>query len=211
MLSKPVLINNQYFNSMNLASQELCIDKNTVKNRIKNNIKGYTFCEYQPPKKRKCSICNQIKLLKYFKKAKNNRCQRSSQCTECHNKNVLKYLQTSTGKILSQKRSKKYRKTTICKQARSRYKKGINGKAAKARYAHQRRVRMSNVINNLSTEDWLDILKEQNNKCIICDRIFNINLQPQRDHIIPVVKGGAFTKINVQALCINCNSRTGSN
>lgn len=211
MLSQPVLINNQYYNSLNQASNALQIDSNTVKNRIRLGIDGYLFCKYRPPTKRKCPRCKKIKPLEAFKKAKENRCGRSHWCKECQAIDVMKHLQTDRGKKLSKKRLKKYRKTDTCKKARVRYKKGSIGKAAKARYAHQRRVRVNNSINDLTANDWDDILKNQQNKCNICNREFNANLQPQRDHIKPVSKGGAFTKSNIQALCINCNSSKSNN
>lgn len=211
MLSQPVLIHNQYYNSLSQAGNALQIDSNTVRNRIKLGVEGYSFCSYRHPMKRKCSQCKKIKPLEEFKKAKNNRCGRSYWCKKCQASDVVNYLQTDRGKKLSKKRFKKYRKTDTCKKARVRYKQGATGKAAKARYAHQRRVRANNLINDLTAKDWDDILKNQQNKCNICDRAFDINLQPQRDHIKPVSKGGAFTKHNVQALCVNCNSSKSNN
>lgn len=211
MISQPVSINDQYYNSMKQAGKALQIDSGTVKNRVKLGIEGYSFCEYRPPIKRKCPQCKKVKLLKEFKKARANRCGRSHWCKKCQAADVLKYSQTNSGRVLSEKRLVKYRKTNTCKKARARYKKGIRGKAAKARYAHQRRVRFAGSINNLTAQDWNDILDSQYNKCAICGRLFNEKLQPQRDHIRPVSKGGVFTRANVQALCINCNSLKSNN
>ena len=148
-------------------------------------------------------------LLDEFKRSKQNKSGYSYSCKKCHAIDVIKYLQTDKGKFLSKKRLAKYRKTNTCKKARARYKKGDAGKVAKARYSHQRRTRIDGLINDLTANDWNEILKEQNYRCVMCERSFD-NLIPQRDHIIPVSKGGHFTKKNVQALCINCNSTKGN-
>lgn len=209
MLSRPVLIHGKYYNSMGLAGKALQVDTNTVKNRIRLGVDGYAFCEYRPPLERSCPQCGEIKHLKKFKKAKTNRCGRSHWCKKCHSADVVKHLQTEQGKALSKKRIAKYRKTETCKKARSRYKNGGAGKASKARYGHQRRARAKKLINDLTANDWSDILREQGHRCGACKRSFNDKLLPQRDHIIPVSKNGHFTKENVQALCLRCNSIKG--
>lgn len=210
MMSKPVMIDGEYYNSARLAAEILKVDKGTIKNRVFAGIEGYSFCAYQPPKERRCSVCKEVKPLIEFKKSKGNRCGRGFWCKTCHAASVLGHLQTEHGKELSNNRFKTYRKTGTCKKARVRYKTGAAGKAAKARYAHQRRVRISGLVNDLTAADWAEILQEQGNTCKICSRSFTEELQPQRDHITPVVANGPFTKSNVQALCVNCNSTKGS-
>ena len=86
MISQPVLINKQYFNSLSQAGRLLQVDSNTIKNRIRLGFDSYSFCEYKPPIKRKCPQCKEIKLLKEFKKAKENRCGRSHWCKKCQAK-----------------------------------------------------------------------------------------------------------------------------
>lgn len=50
------------------------------------------------------------------------------------------------------------------------------------------------------------VFEKQGKKCNIC-RIGFDKVKPTQDHIIPVSKGGHYTKENIQALCGSCNSR----
>jgi len=56
---------------------------------------------------------------------------------------------------------------------------------------------------DLTAEEWEEIQVSQDYKCAICGK----ELPLQKDHIIPVTKGGGFTKSNIQGLCISCNAR----
>ena len=62
----------------------------------------------------------------------------------------------------------------------------------------------------ISYEDWINILDNQSNKCVICQIEFSEIIKPQRDHIYPFILGGRLTKENTQALCKSCNSRKGA-
>jgi 5-methylcytosine-specific restriction endonuclease McrA len=62
----------------------------------------------------------------------------------------------------------------------------------------------------LTDEEWNQILILQNNSCGWCDCFFDDSNPPERDHVIPVSKGGALTFENVQALCRSCNSKKGN-
>ena len=82
-----------------------------------------------------------------------------------------------------------------------------NGKACGARYDHKRRAWESSTPNDLTDEDWQKILNMQDYKCLACGGKFSDELRPERDHIIPISKGGGLTFDNVQALCRSCNVR----
>jgi 5-methylcytosine-specific restriction endonuclease McrA len=75
-------------------------------------------------------------------------------------------------------------------------------KASNARNHHRRRLLMENLPCDLTAEQWEDIKASQNYKCAMCGEEKSLH----RDHIIPVTKGGAFTKSNIQGLCKSCNS-----
>ena len=67
--------------------------------------------------------------------------------------------------------------------------------------------------NTLTVEEFNCILFLQNYQCIGPNhegsRYFD-EVEPQKDHIVPVSKGGNFTKETVQALCKSCDSKKGT-
>ena len=101
------------------------------------------------------------------------------------------------GKIIKARVTKKYKKTD-------------KGKSAMARNNHNRRTNIRNTINTLTAKEFKYIIHLQKNKCACCGRTFNDELNPTRDHIVPVSIGGNFTKDSVQALCQSCNSSKGA-
>jgi len=119
----------------------------------------------------------------------------------------LAYWRKHRDRTLKYKR--KYReenKDNILDKAR-KYNKTENGKATKQRATYKRRIIIKNTINNLTSEEWLNILKEHNFKCVYCGVCFDENNLPTRDHIIPISKGGDNTKNNIVPSCRNCNSK----
>lgn len=94
-----------------------------------------------------------------------------------------------------------------CKEYSKKYYKTEAGKANKQRTKSKRRARMKNIINTLTTKDWLDLLKKYKYKCAYCDKEFNLFDRPERDHIIPISKGGHNTKKNVVPACRKCNGK----
>ncbi|MFA5031341.1 MAG: HNH endonuclease [Patescibacteria group bacterium] len=75
----------------------------------------------------------------------------------------------------------------------------------------KRREKKRQLINDLTANQVLELLQEQNNKCKICQKNFSENLPYTLDHIFPVSlsKPGdpGLTKSNVQLLCAICNRR----
>lgn len=69
---------------------------------------------------------------------------------------------------------------------------------------------MENIINTLTSEEWLNILKKYNYKCAYCGTEFDENILPEKDHIIPISKGGNNTKENIVPACRSCNAKKGS-
>jgi len=106
------------------------------------------------------------------------------------------------------KRKERYKnnKEEILKQSRE-YQKTEKGKATKQRAKYKRRTILKNVINTLTSEEWLDILKEYNYKCVYCGCDFDEDNLPTRDHIIPLSRGGHNIKENIIPACRSCNSK----
>lgn len=55
-------------------------------------------------------------------------------------------------------------------------------------------------------EQWISMLERFNNCCVKCGGDGVI----QKDHIIPIYKGGSNSIDNLQPLCISCNTAKGS-
>ena len=83
------------------------------------------------------------------------------------------------------------------------------GKAANQRLHSKRRTRESKILNTLTSKEWLDILQEYNYKCAYCGCELNSSNPPERDHIVPISKGGNNTKENIVPACRSCNARKG--
>ena len=81
-----------------------------------------------------------------------------------------------------------------------------SGKFADRRGKHKRRALAKTVENNLTVEQWNNILDIQHNQCNICHKVFNKKRCATIDHITPLSRGGGLTVENVQALCGSCNS-----
>lgn len=73
-----------------------------------------------------------------------------------------------------------------------------NLREAAARYKH----RLKTTFADLTEEDWVEVLTVYGNQCLACGSTEEI----EADHIIPLIKGGPLTKINVQPLCRECNA-----
>ena len=82
------------------------------------------------------------------------------------------------------------------------------GKANNQRGKSKRRARERDIINTLTAEEWLTILKQHNFKCVYCGKdLFDLFTIPERDHIIPISKGGDNTKENILPACRSCNAK----
>lgn len=166
-----------------------------------------------------CSKCGIEKPLELFKKIKDGKF--GSWCKECHstdtatrtkkdrslaNVNSRKYKKTLRGKVSTQK----YKSGDAAQLARKRYNDSALGRAAQARWRYNRVNRDVVSKNTLTLYEWEAILKSQDYRCNICHHSFvpdDLKKRAERDHVIPLMHGGALTKENVQALCRSCNAR----
>ncbi len=87
------------------------------------------------------------------------------------------------------------------------YRKTPEGSASVVRGHNNRRYKTKNVKNTLTAKQWDKILEMQNYICPLCERVFNDELPPTKDHIIPAYLGWGLTFGNTQALCQSCNSK----
>ena len=130
-----------------------------------------------------CSRCNVEKSLDEFHKG-SGAFKRGSMCKDC--KRV--YLR------------ERYRNSELVRERQKKYELTINSKINRANNSHYYR---NGSKDGLTVEDWLEILKLQGNRCVLCDRSFD-EVEATFDCIIPISRYGKFTKDNVQALCRQC-------
>ena len=69
--------------------------------------------------------------------------------------------------------------------------------------AHERRVKERNLPSGFTNNDWKKALEYFENKCAYCGNELH---EPHREHFIPVMLGGGFTKDNIVPACRSCNS-----
>jgi len=88
-----------------------------------------------------------------------------------------------------------------------KYNKTEKGKMARQRIKAKRRAKEKEITSTLTLKEWLKILKEYNYKCAYCGIEFNDKILPEKDHIIPISKGGDNNKENVVPACRSCNAK----
>ena len=84
------------------------------------------------------------------------------------------------------------------------------GKANKQRENAKRRAKEREIINTLTGEEWIGILKKYKFRCAYCGKKFTLFDRETKDHIIPISKGGDNTKENIVPACRSCNSKKGN-
>ena len=85
------------------------------------------------------------------------------------------------------------------------------GKITKQKDNIKRRTIGKEITNNLTVQEWLDILEKYDYKCAYCDVEFDCENLPTKDHVTPVSKGGHNTREDVVPACRSCNSKKHNN
>ena len=93
------------------------------------------------------------------------------------------------------------------KKTQKKYFKTDKGKATSQRGHYNRRAKELKCINTLTAQEWINILKEYKFKCAYCGKEFNLFDKPEKEHVIPISKGGNNVKENVVPSCRSCNSK----
>lgn len=92
------------------------------------------------------------------------------------------------------------------KAAVQRYHDSEKGKAHRSRSDQRKRELKGSLPNTLTAQEWLDIQKKYKHRCVYCGEKKELT----HEHIIPLSRGGAFTKENIVPACKGCNSRRGN-
>lgn len=98
----------------------------------------------------------------------------------------------------------------------SQYKKTLNKRWTKAhrlqviRIVENYRARRMQATGSFSSDDFVKITKSQGNRCIDCQKSFDIKHKPTVGHAVPLSKGGSNCPTNIIAQCQPCNSKQGA-
>jgi len=141
----------------------------------------------------------------------------NSYCANCRNKiYTRRYTASEGGQIQSKKRRKTLRGITTKhnynhslkgKITSQKYRQSEKGRAARLRARTKRRVTLGVVASTLTAEEWREIKKQYQYRCVYCGQKLSLTIE----HAVPISKGGTHTKNNVVPACFQCNSRRGNN
>lgn len=79
-----------------------------------------------------------------------------------------------------------------------------NPEKVSSRHARRRARKQAALLNDLTDAQWQKIKEHYGHRCVYCQRKMT---SLTRDHITPLVKGGAHTYTNIVPACQSCNSR----
>ncbi len=71
---------------------------------------------------------------------------------------------------------------------------------------HRRKARLKANGGSYTVEEWLDLCKKYDNKCLCCGKKEKLTV----DHIVPLSRGGTNYIENIQPLCNECNASKGN-
>lgn len=142
------------------------------------------------------------------KAERDKRYSQSEKGKEAQKRKNAKYRQSKNGKEVTKKSTYAWvsRNLELFKAKCDEFRRSEHGKEIFRIKTQRYRARKKELPASLTLEEWEQILDSQKNKCNICGVSFD-KVKPTQDHIIPVSKGGGYTKENIQALCGSCNSR----
>jgi 5-methylcytosine-specific restriction endonuclease McrA len=164
-------------------------------------------------KTKKCSKCGQVKTTDQFYNNKNSKDLLDYWCVEC--KTNWRINNPEYGKIYYKKNVENVKKTVVKWREKNtlkfkgyikKYRQTKKGLASIIKSNHKRRKQIKEVNYDLTSEQWEQIKKDQDFTCLHCGKK-EPEIKLTRDHIIPLSKGGHFTKANIQGLCLSCNAK----
>ena len=143
---------------------------------------------------------------KYRKEHKENYKQYDKKYHIDHSENRKQYRQEHKTEITEYYLDNKEKLKEYMKQ----YRQTPEGKATSQRGCTKRRSNEKEIVNTLTAKEWENILKKYKFKCAYCGCEFDLFNRPEKDHVIPISKGGNNTKENIVPACRSCNSKKGN-
>lgn len=126
-------------------------------------------------------------------------------CKSCHRADYFEHRSQRTDKSKPAQREW-YTKNKDKKQKQGRAWRQNNRDKAHIIW-HRYKSKKYNAPCTLTDQEWKDILDQYSHSCAYC-HASNVSLQ--KEHKIPVSRGGGFTKENIIPSCKSCNSRKGA-
>lgn len=168
-----------------------------------------------------CNVCKLVLPVDQFAVSRARKCGYRSECRSCGKVNSRKWRvknefyaaqynrawREDNAEYLKKYDLARYWSDPEAQRARSRaHRATVEGRSQRALYEQQRRARAMGIVNDLTDAQWLELVERYGGRCLACGRD---DLPLTRDHVVPMVKGGALTLSNVQPLCHPCNSSKG--
>ena len=141
-----------------------------------------------------CSICKQELPHEKFNKTKEIKDGYSVCCKTCNRERLKIYISNPDVKKRRAKYFKKWRREFYSTPA---------GRIMNQKHLNLRRSRKANTVYNYSDDIWIKTLKHFKYSCAYCgEKESKLN----QEHVIPLSKGGYYTKQNIIPACTYCNS-----
>lgn len=169
-----------------------------------------------------CSKCKVIKprTNEFYNKDKRASDGLTSQCKRCGAAQRKEYAQAhpDVNRRASEKYRRKYperyknnqdRFTEKYPDRRKKFRRRwrINNPDAEAAMKYRRISKMKELPHTLTAQEWEDIKAEFNYSCAYCGKTWlELDHSLFREHVLPVSRGGGYTKDNIVPSCRVCNS-----
>lgn len=155
-----------------------------------------------------CSKCKTKKNLEEFGKEKRNKDGRRSDCKECNKLVRSKWIDNNANYFKEwHNKNPEYRRDTYLKNIEREKENNKKWRTNNKEKAHekviQRRQLEQNSTYNFTNEDWLKALAYFKHSCAYCGET---EKELQKEHFIPLIKGGAFIPSNIIPACYSCNA-----
>lgn len=175
----------------------------------------------RPPERKTCRRCKIEKPIDEFSRVARLTHGRNSWCRACWKEYKHARRQGRDGEIeraycktyylerkqyFREKRQRWYRQNKEHQREHYRaWRRTPIGRAAMLRGTNARRIRLAQVVNDLTNKQLADLLGRAK-RCAYCKRPFTKQRYKTIDHVIPLSKGGAHTLSNLTVACKSCNS-----
>ena len=162
-----------------------------------------------------CSICGEEKPAtpEYFWHRRKTPDGLRYACITCERKRRIEYYhrkhpnhKLQTGASVDKKKyMREYAKLPRSRAYRKNYRESEHGKRIRLECQHRREARKRNLPATLTEEEWLDTLFVYDYRCAYCGNMFEYN-ELERDHAVPLSRGGGYTLENIVPACRPCNT-----